>query len=90
MTAGLDRETGRARGIRQKRIVEDLMAHAAALITETFKELGLDRVVTDQEVKELQLLPEEIIAMRLYTGPMFEIYNSVLRAWGNTPRGFVP
>lgn len=90
MTAGLDRETGRARGIRQKRIVEDLMANAAALITETFKELGLDRVVTDQEVKELQLLPEEIIAMRLYTGPMFEIYNSVLRAWGNTPRGFVP
>eukprot|EP01051_Picozoa_sp_SAG22_P005799 SAG22_NODE_357_length_11761_cov_2.572115_6_plen_1079_part_00 len=36
------------------------------------------------------LCVEECIGMRLYTGPMFTLYNSVLRAYGNkTQPGFV-
>ena len=33
----------------------------------------------------------QVIGLRLYTGPMFELYNGVLRAWANTADpGIVP
>jgi len=91
MSAGIDRETGESRGIRAKLNIEDLHAEAAQLITSSFARQGLSRIVTTEEIRDLPLLKEEIIALRLYTGPMFELYNGVLRAWGNTDRrGFTP
>lgn len=93
MSAGIDRETGQSRGNRTKVDIAELHLDAATLITASFEELGLNLVITPDEIINLQLLPEEIIAMRLYTGPCFELYNAVLRAWGTLPgsaRGFVP
>lgn len=68
MSAGVDRETGRSRGNRAKLNVEELFSNAAALITASFQELGFDVVVTDEEICDLPLLLEEVIALRLYTG----------------------
>ena len=35
--------------------------------------------------------PPQVIGLRLYTGPMFELYNGVLRAWANAADpGVVP
>ena len=42
-------------------------------------------------VREIGLRIEEVIALRLYTGPMFELYNGLLRTYGNQEsRGIVP
>jgi hypothetical protein len=90
MSAGVDRDTGRARGNRVKIAAADLLANAGELITKSFQEKGFDIVVTQDEIEDLPLLLEEIIAVRLYTGPMFELYNTCLRAFGSTPRGVVP
>ena len=68
MSAGIDRETGRSRGSRDKRRVDELFSNVADLVTASFKVLGYDVKVTDEKIREIQLLPEEIIAMRLYTG----------------------
>ena len=90
MSAGVDRETGLSRGSRRKVNAHELLASAAKCMTESFRAKGFDIVITDEEVKALPLLLEEVIALRLYTGPMFELYNGLLRAYGNTPRGIVP
>ena len=68
MSAGIDRETGRSRGNRTKRSVDELFSNAAYLVSSSFKELGFDLKVTEEDLREIQLLPEEVIAMRLYTG----------------------
>jgi WD40 repeat protein len=83
--------SGNARGFREKRDAGDLLHCAAELITHSFASSGYTAVVTAAEVKALPLLLPEVISLRLYTGPMFELYNWVLRAYG-TPdnRAHVP
>eukprot|EP01043_Picozoa_sp_COSAG02_P028718 COSAG02_NODE_1754_length_11053_cov_1.832390_4_plen_385_part_00 len=90
MDAGVDRDTGRSRGYRVKVPVEQLFADAAELITKSFAARGFTTIVTNDDIYRVELRIEEIVALRLYTGPMFEIYNGLLRAYGNTPRGIMP
>ena len=73
MDAGLDRETGRSRGSRMKIPAESLLEEAAELITKSFLDRGFGIVITRSDVCNIGLRIEEVIAMRLYTGPMFEV-----------------
>ena len=41
----------------------------------------MDRVEVALLVKKAGLLEEEVIAVRLYTGPMFNLYNAALRGF---------
>ena len=63
----------KSRGNRQKVPVESLLESAAELITRSFQERGFDIVITRSDVCNVGLRIEEVIAMRLYTGPMFEV-----------------
>ena len=91
LSAGVDREDNRDRGFRTSVRPQHLLENAAKMITASFSDKGIDRVVTEAEIKTMNLMVEEIIALRLYTGPMFELYNAALRAWGNADaRGIVP
>eukprot|EP01046_Picozoa_sp_COSAG06_P057499 COSAG06_NODE_11230_length_1541_cov_1.628294_2_plen_311_part_00 len=91
MDAGIDRETGRSRGNRDKIPVEKLLNEVAERITNSFIDRGFGTVVTRDDIREIGLRIEEVIALRWYTGPMFEIYNGLLRAYGNREsRGIVP
>lgn len=76
LDAGIDRETGRSRGKRMKIPVESLLQEAAELITKSFCDRGFGTVVTRADVCNVGLRVEEVIAMRLYTGPMFEVCSS--------------
>eukprot|EP01043_Picozoa_sp_COSAG02_P016235 COSAG02_NODE_710_length_18178_cov_14.361524_9_plen_425_part_00 len=73
MDAGFDRETGRSRGSRMKIPVESLLEEAAELITKSFLDRGYGTVITRADVRSVGLRIEEVIALRLYTGPMFEV-----------------
>ena len=91
MDAGTDRETGKSRGTRDKVSIEKLFDEAAELISKSFIDRGFGTIITRDDVREIGLRIEEVIALRLYTGPMFEIYNGLLRAYGNQEsRGIVP
>eukprot|EP01043_Picozoa_sp_COSAG02_P018544 COSAG02_NODE_868_length_16360_cov_12.608204_7_plen_1171_part_00 len=91
MDAGIDRETGRSRGNRVKIPAEKLLKEAAPLITKSFANRRFSTVITPDDILEIGLRVEEVIALRLYTGPMFEIYNGLLRAYGNKEaRGIIP
>eukprot|EP01047_Picozoa_sp_COSAG01_P002039 COSAG01_NODE_51_length_31472_cov_106.607083_3_plen_4163_part_00 len=70
MPAGIDRRSGNSRGSRTKASVEKLLKNAGQLITRSFIERGLNVIVTEDDVKALPLLLEEVIAMRLYTVSM--------------------
>ena len=91
LDAGFDSESGRDLGTRKPKPASDLLKNAAQLLSSSFafKQCGI--VVTQEQINALPLLLEEVIALRLYTGPMFSLYNGVLRAWGNADKpGFVP
>lgn len=93
MDAGTDPATKKSRGLRQRLDIDDLYENAAQLISEAFSQNKLFQQVqvTPQDIIDQKLLKVEIIALRLYTGPLFELYNGVLRAWGNLEgRGHVP
>ena len=83
-SAGFDSESGRDLGSREPKLATSLLENAAELLSSSFvfKQHGI--TVTQEQIKALPLLLEEVIALRLYTGPMFTLYNGVLRAWGNT------
>jgi hypothetical protein len=69
MDAGTDRETGHSRGNRVKIPVEKLLEQAAELMTRSFADRGFGCVVTSDDISRVQLRIEEVIALRLYTGP---------------------
>ena len=69
MDAGTDRETGRSRGSRVKVPIEELLDNAAELMTNSFADRGFGSVVTPDDITRIQLRIEEMIALRLYTGP---------------------
>ena len=78
MDAGVDRETGRSRGNRMKVPAESLLEEAAELLTKSFIDRGYGTVVTRADVRNVGLRIEEVIALRLYTGPMFEVCRCAL------------
>lgn len=39
----------------------------------------LDELMSHQRYKEARLTPAELVALRLYSGPMFVVYNGILR-----------
>jgi hypothetical protein len=43
--------------------------------------VALEKFLEMDEVKRAGLTPEEVIALRLYTGPMFSCYNAALRGF---------
>ena len=43
---------------------------------------GIGYGLSEQEVREFQVQTWELMCITLYTGPMFEMYNAVLRALG--------
>ena len=69
MDAGTDRETGRSRGSRVKVPIDELLDNAAELMTNSFADRGFGSVVTPDDISRIQLRIEEMIALRLYTGP---------------------
>ena len=60
-------------GSRRKIDPDSLLESAAELITTGLNQRGFRVTVTKQQVKELPLRVDEVIALRLYTGPMFEL-----------------
>lgn len=69
LQAGRDPE-GREMGIRKRMDCAVLFDEAAARITAAFKSQGYERTVTKRMLRKLNLLFEEVVALRLYTGPM--------------------
>jgi hypothetical protein len=91
LSAGRTQDTGRALGFRTKQPWQHFLQQAPRLILAKFEEAGLNTVVTQKDFSRLKIRAEEIIGLRLYTGPMFELYNGVLRAWANEQQpGIVP
>ena len=86
MSAGTDRASGESLGFREKISVKALMREAVPRLREAFAALGWSAsAVTPKLFAELRITEEEIVTLRLYTGPCFMIYNTVLRAMA-TPR----
>eukprot|EP01052_Picozoa_sp_SAG31_P002954 SAG31_NODE_108_length_24741_cov_6.933041_6_plen_310_part_00 len=80
MPASVDKRTGRVKGLRRKVDIDMLMERAVSLIQNAFAELGWAKeAVTADLWEELKVQKAELIALRLYTGPMFMFYNTVLR-----------
>ena len=91
LTTGTDQENKRPLGIRKKVHWQYYLDNAAELISKFFEEAGHKIVVAQAEIQRLNVRKEEIIALRLYTGPLFELYNNVLHAWENASQpGVVP
>ena len=65
MPAGVDKVDGRERGNRKSEDPQQLLDEAAERITASFAQKGIERMVTREELKEINLLLEEIIALRL-------------------------
>ena len=98
MPGGTDPDTGSPLPEREWVSPVELHAKAARWISSRLQEsiarnpelANQDKLITEDMVeKDLRddpLLLEEIIGLRLYTGPMFDLYNGVLRAWGNVSR----
>ena len=81
MSAGTDRASGESLGFREKISVKVLMHEAVPRLREAFVSLGWSAsAVTPELFAELCITEEEIVTLRLYTGPCFMIYNTVLRA----------
>eukprot|EP01052_Picozoa_sp_SAG31_P006815 SAG31_NODE_318_length_17799_cov_79.857571_4_plen_535_part_00 len=82
MDAGLDEE-GQPLPPREKVLAETLLAEAVPRMRDALHKRGWGAAaVTHEAFAELHLQLAELIAMRLYTGPMFMLYNGVLRAMG--------
>jgi WD40 repeat protein len=91
LTKGLSQETGLRLGNRAKQPWQYFLQRGPSLISAKFAEAGYNVVVSAEEFSRLAIRQEEIIGLRLYTGPMFELYNGVLRAWANPGQpGIVP
>jgi hypothetical protein len=81
MAAGVEWESSRNLGTRRKVEIGELMAQAVPRIQESYRKMGWSpSAVTDKHFEELQLTAVELIALRLYTGPCFILYNGVLRS----------
>lgn len=82
MDAGIDYETQDRIGVREKVDLEVALADAANRITDSFKKMGWssDGAKIAEDFKGLKFTIVELAALRLYTGPMFLLYNTKLRS----------
>ena len=61
--------------------VDELLAGAVPRIQAEFSKMGWSaEAVTDGLWAELKVQKAELVALRLYTGPLFIVYNQALRA----------
>eukprot|EP01052_Picozoa_sp_SAG31_P003081 SAG31_NODE_115_length_24128_cov_47.693912_4_plen_1815_part_00 len=77
--AGEEEEQGR---VRVQVSIDHLLHHAAERINAAFSRMGwtADGAVTQIQLDSLRMQRSELVALRLATGPMFVLYNTVLRA----------
>jgi predicted outer membrane repeat protein len=89
MSCGIEFESKRAPiagGLRLPLDIHALSDPTVAVkrIRQHFVKMGWpESAVTETSYMALQMAAIELIAMRLYTGPMFAIYNGVLRSMGS-------
>eukprot|EP01052_Picozoa_sp_SAG31_P015468 SAG31_NODE_994_length_10499_cov_6.293452_6_plen_2190_part_01 len=85
MDCGLEWNSGEppiSGGYRQKMDIRELTEPSKAVprIRAAFSEMGWPKeAVSESRYKNLKITTVELIAMRLYTGPCFVLYNGVLR-----------
>ena len=87
--------TGRNLGLRKKVPWQHFRDNMLALIQASFAQIGWTQkahALKQSDLAALGLLDAEIIALRLYTGPAFMLYNTTLRAMANPgpAAGIVP
>jgi hypothetical protein len=70
LSAGISQSTGQRLGVRDKQSWQWYIQHAPRLISAKFKEAGYEVSVSLDEFNSLQVRKEEIIGLRLYTGPV--------------------
>jgi hypothetical protein len=95
LTAGKDHE-GNDLGMRQKIPWQTYKSYLLLLLKKSYMNIGwehkaeaLTQKILDETVGKIE--DGELVALRLYTGPCFMIYNTVLRAMGNVDApGMVP
>eukprot|EP01051_Picozoa_sp_SAG22_P006230 SAG22_NODE_401_length_11080_cov_18.258082_5_plen_553_part_00 len=94
MAREVDPRTKMMVGERQKIDIAALMAAAVQRMRAAFATVGLakeaETAVTQPLFDALAMTTSELVALRLYTGPCFILYNGVLRAMasgGVVPRG---
>ena len=81
MSAGKDQTTGEALPDREHIVLKDLLTQAVERMRGVFKEMKLSEdAITPELFAELQFTLPELGSLRMYTGPMFMLYNTVLRA----------
>lgn len=72
---------GRDLGFRQRVGVDTIFASAVLRIQASYQEAGWDvEAVNQHSFDALEFKMEELISLRMYTGPLFMVYNTVLRA----------
>jgi hypothetical protein len=70
LSAGVSQSTGQRLGSRAKQPYQWYTQHAPRLISAKFTEAGYKVSVSAEEFSSLQVRAEEIIGLRLYTGPV--------------------
>eukprot|EP01051_Picozoa_sp_SAG22_P003682 SAG22_NODE_182_length_16036_cov_13.692226_5_plen_1698_part_00 len=83
LSAGVDMVTQKPLGNRPPKRWQDIMEGAVQLINESFAHAKWAHDVTQEQFDALQLEDNELVAARLYSGPMYELYNKCLRAMGD-------
>jgi hypothetical protein len=85
LRAGVDSD-GVDLGLREKVPLAEFRVHMLVKIQSAFNKIGWSEAaaaLTQAKLDDLDLTVEELIGVRLYTGPCFMLYNTVLRAMGN-------
>jgi hypothetical protein len=70
LSAGVSQSTGRRLGSRAKQPWQWYTQHAPGLISAKFAEAGYGVSVSPDEFNTMKVRKEEIIGLRLYTGPV--------------------
>eukprot|EP01051_Picozoa_sp_SAG22_P007310 SAG22_NODE_510_length_9598_cov_6.080114_4_plen_700_part_00 len=89
MDAGVDNETHVRIGFRERICIKTLRHDAVQLINEAFDQMGWGAATVNQASFDRLIFQQiELVCLRLYTGPMFMLYNTVLRSMNSG--GVVP
>eukprot|EP01050_Picozoa_sp_SAG11_P019986 SAG11_NODE_3278_length_2557_cov_2.015813_2_plen_147_part_00 len=89
MDAGIEYESKKRLGTREKLTLEFLMENAVTRIQAVFGGMGWSRdAISPKIFCGLGCQRAELASLRLYTGPMFMLYNTMLRSMSSD--GIVP
>ena len=83
LSAGVDIVSGELLGDRLKTRWQDIVENAVKLINASFADARWSHVVTQLQLDALGLEDSEVVAMRLYTGPMFEVHTHTAASNGS-------